>query len=659
VGGWCGTSRRLSRSGRVVERPDRLYLGSAGYHGWVGVGATAPVAHRTARRTACLTSGELTVSTTLNTSRSGSESLLSALGSLGSHDHLCAVYETSEEHLAVAIAFIRLGLERGERCLFIADEGSGPALRDAMTAAGIDVERAIASERLILVPNENPYLKDGVFDPDAMLHFWDVATAQANARGFPALRATGETKWLQGGFEGLQRWREYESRLNRIVAQRNCSVLCQYDRRVSPPELVLDVVRTHPTVIYRATVCRNFYYVPPEELLGGEQAAHELDRLLSSIRDREEVESTRQRAEEELRRSEGLLRLVLDALPVGLVVMDYSGNILLDNPSSRRTWGGSLVSGPARYAASKGWWHSTGKKLEAEEWASVRALRNGEESINQVVDIESYDGARKVIQNSAAPVRDESGRITGAVVVIEDISARLSAERELQDSYDQMRTLTERLMQAQDDERRRIARMLHETTAQDLAALKMLLARLNRTSEGLSEGDRQLLTETLSLADLSMTEVRTLSYLLHPPFLDETGLLSALRWYAAGFSTRSRIDVTLELPESFERPSPEIETALFRVVQESLINIHRHSGSETARIELYSDAEKVALEIHDRGGGISSATLGQIRSGGGTVGVGIAGMTARIRQLGGHIHVTSDSAGTTVRAELPRAKAEG
>ena len=246
----------------------------------------------------------------------------------------------------------------------------------------------------------------------------------------------------------------------------------------------------------------------------------------------------RHQTEEGLRESERLLRLVLDALPVGVAVVDRNGNIILSNPASRRIWGGELHSGRERYAESKGWWYGTGTRVAPDEWASVRALINGEASIDEVIEIEAFDGVRKVIQNSTVPIRDAAERITGAVVVNEDISAGKTAERELNDSYTQLRMLTGRLMRAQDDERRRIAQMLHETTAQNLAGLKMLLTGLKRASDRLTDGERGGLTESIVLAEQSMTEIRTLSYLLHPPFLDETGLLSALRWYAAGTGDR-------------------------------------------------------------------------------------------------------------------------
>jgi signal transduction histidine kinase len=363
--------------------------------------------------------------------------------------------------------------------------------------------------------------------------------------------------------------------------------------------------------------------------------------------------------EEGLRRTQRLLRLVLDAMPVGVAVIDRTGDIILSNPASQRIWSRLIRSGVERYAGSKAWWRATGKRLAPEDWASVRAVTKGETSVNEVLEIEAFDGDRKIIQNTAVPIRDTNDRITGAVVINEDISTREAAESELNDSYTQMRMLSGRLMRAQDDERRRIAQMLHETTAQDLAALKMLLSRLHRTSDRLSDSERTALTESMSLAEQSMTAIRTLSYLLHPPFLDEMGLLAALRWYAAGFAERSGIKVDLELPESFERLPLDTETALFRIVQESLINIHRHAESKTARICLRRDTETLVLEIEDHGRGIPHASLNEIMSGGGVAGVGIAGMAERTEELGGHLEIKSDDHGTTVRARLPLLEGAG
>ena len=285
--------------------------------------------------------------------------------------------------------------------------------------------------------------------------------------------------------------------------------------------------------------------------------------------------------------------------------------------------------------------------------ACDRAIRDGTELFAEY-RIVAADAVHWV-QSRGRVTYDAAGKPCRMLGVNIDISEQKLLEDKLLQA-NQMRALTGRLMRAQDDERRRIAQMLHETTAQNLAGLKMLLARLNRTSARLSEDERSALGESLSLAEQSMTEIRTLSYLLHPPFLDEAGLISAVRWYAVGFAERSGIDVDLELPESFGRLARDTETALFRIVQESLINIHRHAGSETAHIRLQRDAETLVLEVDDQGHGIPNASLEHIMSGGGIVGVGIAGMSERMEQLGGSLEITSSDQGTTVRARLPLVK---
>jgi PAS domain S-box-containing protein len=234
-----------------------------------------------------------------------------------------------------------------------------------------------------------------------------------------------------------------------------------------------------------------------------------------------------------------------------------------------------------------------------------------------------------------------------------DISERKRTEEDLQESLAQMRTLTGRLLRAQDDERRRIAQMLHETTAQDLAALKMQLARLARIEPGLSAESQSALHEGVELAERTMTTIRTLSYVLHPPFLDEIGLLSAVRWYVEGFVERSGIKVELNLPETLPRLPRDVEMALFRVLQEALMNVHRHAGSANASIHLRAEAGQLRLAVEDRGRGMSSDVLAQLSTGGGAIGVGVVGMRERLHQLGGRLDIESGKRGTIVQAIVP------
>jgi CheY-like chemotaxis protein len=223
-----------------------------------------------------------------------------------------------------------------------------------------------------------------------------------------------------------------------------------------------------------------------------------------------------------------------------------------------------------------------------------------------------------------------------------------------------LRQLSARLLQLQDEERRRIARDLHDTTGQKLVVLSMTLDRLARHPD-LRKGDaREGLKEGREIAEKIAEEIRTLSYLLHPPLLDECGLQSAVRWYAEGFEKRSGIKLDVAIASDLVRLPIDAETALFRVVQESLTNVHRYSGSTRAEIQISEASGEVQLEVIDYGKGNKAGMVRPARDGAGGLGVGIPGMRERLHQLGGSLRVDFGPNGTTVVATLPikRASAE-
>jgi signal transduction histidine kinase len=222
---------------------------------------------------------------------------------------------------------------------------------------------------------------------------------------------------------------------------------------------------------------------------------------------------------------------------------------------------------------------------------------------------------------------------------------------ELDAANQRLRELTARLMQSQDDERRRIARELHDSVGQTLAALSMNLTKVETDIERLHQTARTIADSSTLVQEMNK-EVRTISYLLHPPLLDEAGLKSALRWYVDGFTQRSGIKVDLEIAEDFGRLQSELETAVFRTVQECLTNVHRHSGSKTARVRLLRSARELRLQVEDDGGGMGAEKLDKVVSDG-TPGVGIRGMRERLRQLGGTLEVNSSRTGTIVEVRVP------
>ena len=437
--------------------------------------------------------------------------LLDVLVQIGLHDHICLIYESQGEQLAMPVPSIRMGLERGEKCIFIAPEKTLRDVNEGLHAIGIDVDEAMNSGRLAVASQEDTYLRNGHFEPDRMIRFLADSLEPAIASGFSGLRVVGEMTWALGGDLGTGQLIEYEAKLNHFVHDHPVAVTCQYDRNRFSPEVILNVIRTHPIVIYGNFVCSNPYYIPPEEFLAPNHAEMEVKRLLANLRDREQAN---------------------------------------------------------------------------------KALRE----------------------------------------------------------------LSRRLFQMQDEEHRRIARELHDSIAQELAAVSMNLGQLQKRIEGPDLITDNLLSDSMALVEHCNREIRTISHLLHPPLLDELGLRRALQDYIEGFAGRSAIATTLDVAEDLDRLPAEIETALFRVVQESLGNIHRHSGSTTAAVRIRRDAGTVRLEISDEGGGVPPGLRLRNKEMSVPVGVGIAGMRERLRQVGGQLEIESSACGTTVRAivTLPR-----
>jgi signal transduction histidine kinase len=216
-----------------------------------------------------------------------------------------------------------------------------------------------------------------------------------------------------------------------------------------------------------------------------------------------------------------------------------------------------------------------------------------------------------------------------------------------------LRNLSGRLLRIQDDERRRLARDLHDSTGQNLVALQMNLAALSQRVPQADHRSSDLFNGSIEILERIVKEIRTLSYLLHPPLLDEAGLASALQWYVDGIAKRSQMNIELSVSSHLGRLSEELETAIFRIVQECLTNIHRHSGSCIARIRIIQDKDQVVVTIRDEGKGVRSELLGEPIANPSSFGVGIRGIAERVRELGGQLRLQRALPGTIVEVILP------
>jgi len=433
------------------------------------------------------------------------------------------------------------------------------------------------------------------------------------------------------------------------------------DRFVSEPQSPANSVDSHQPGQPEKMIGINVDTTEPE-LLRARFAAIEdsSDEIARHVTERKRIEN-------QLRQKEEILRAAFTQTYSFLAILSTDGTILEANRAALEGTGfqRSEVVGRKIWDV---WWRSM-----PDELANVKAgIANAAQglAVREECRYALRDGSVRVADRSLSPLQDEHGHVAMIVASGLDITEQLQLRSILEDRVRErtlelevknaevvrqteiVRELSARLLQIQDEERRRIARELHDSVGQTLAAVTMNLAHVHRESASLSPEAAKALEDNTDLLDQLSVEIRTISHLLHPPLLDEVGLQSALQWYIEGFSERSKIDVDLQLPDDFGRLPRNLEITLFRVVQECLTNIHRHSGSATAAIHIARSDKEVRLEVRDAGKGIPNETQASLASGK-LSGVGLRGMHERLRQMGGQLDVQSNGTGTVILATLP------
>ena len=420
-------------------------------------------------------------------------------------------------------------------------------------------------------------------------------------------------------------------------------------------------------------VFHNFIYQPQRGMSGA------VERILVHVVDVTEQVLARRDIESRAREA-SLLASIVASSDDAIVSKNLDGIITSWNKSAERIFGYSaeeavgrhitLIIPPDRYH---------------EEDEIISRIRRGEPIDHFETVRMRKDGTLLDVSLTISPVRNAAGKVIGASKVARDITERKQTVlflRESEEKYRELaqrlelevasrtreieernsdiirqsellRDLSRRLLQAQDEERRRIARELHDSAGQTLTVLGMTIALIGKSAPKRADLHQQL-RDAEQLVQQLHQEIRTMSYLLHPPLLDEAGLRAALTWYVEGLRSRSGLQMTLEIDEGFERLPRDMELVVFRLVQESLTNIHRHSGSKTAAIRIFRDAGSVMLEIRDQGKGMSQQKLTEIQSRGS--GVGIRGMRERVRQFQGDLQIDSSDAGTRVLVTIPMPK---
>ena len=371
----------------------------------------------------------------------------------------------------------------------------------------------------------------------------------------------------------------------------------------------------------------------------------DLDKVITSFIDI----TKRKRAEEALRASEERFRTLVENLHVGVVLLGPNQESQYANRASSKMFGLQENQSLGKSLMDLGLTpvNEDGTEMPHSMRPVAQAFSTRQAILNWTMGWRLADSNDVVwIQGEAVPLFGKNGDLEGVIAAYSDITKRKQAEEALHH-------LSTRLLQLQDEERRHIGRELHDVLAQSVMAVNLDLAQVARSSVPLDKQAKKALSEARGVLGEMSREIRTLSYLMHPPVLDELGLASAIQEYATGFSERSGITLELDIQSGFGRLPQEAETALFRIVQESLANIQRHSGSRTARIRLCAVDSSIELQVSDQGRGMHRLTAERGNGVGTRLGVGILGMRERMTQLGGRLEVESTPSGTTVRATIP------
>jgi PAS domain S-box-containing protein len=383
--------------------------------------------------------------------------------------------------------------------------------------------------------------------------------------------------------------------------------------------------------------------------------------ILSSIRDiryRLDMENDLQRAELDAQARAEELSAILDAAPgMTLIARDPACRVMTGGRVAydllRRPYGSNLSKSASEGEVPSNFRvYRNGRELSAKELPVQRAATTGREVRDSELTIVFANGDSRDFLGNAAPLLNDDGTVRGAVGVFVDITERKLAERSTRKLYAHM-------LRAQENERRRIARELHDSVGQNLTGLVLSLGALKRVSARLDQKSRKALAEGLVSAREAARDVRTLSRLLHPPLLHEFGLPDAIRTYVRGFSDRSGIKVDIQLPTRQRRLKKDIETTLFRVVQEALTNVYRHSGSKRAIIRMREADKQLVLEIRDFGRGMKASSAKRKLKSTKGVGVGIPGIQERLQHFDGELEVRSSKKGTLLRALLPLSRSNG
>jgi PAS domain S-box-containing protein len=578
------------------------------------------------------------------------------LGSFGPGDHLCFLYESDNERREILTTYIRQGLERNDKVLCIMDAGNAEKIYGTLRDDGLDPDPYIASGRLAVLSSDQTYLRDGIFDPDAMIDLLEYETQKTVAQGFNALRVTGEMAWALRRKSGSDRLIEYEAKLNRFFPGSRCMALCQYDAGQFDAKSLLRVLMTHPVAVIGTTVYDNGYYVAPDDFFGSDPERTTLKQWIRSLetsrRYEQELEKMVEKRTRELQKTEDLLmvrektaRSMLNAITESVLLLDPQGTIADINETAAQRLHGT----PAGMIGTSAYDYIPADTAEVRKGYVNEILRTGKAVRFQ--DVRN----NHIIYNNLCPVFDENGKVVQIAVFGRDVTLEKQAEEALKESKNQLRHLSAQLIDSQEKERRRIAVELHDELGQSLMVLKLQLRSAYNNCGRDPDAAKASVHDGLRYIDEIADRIRWLCRDLSPAGLEDLGLAAVVGKLAEESTRHTATAIFKEIDEIREEIPYERQIVVFRIFQEALTNALKHARARKIRLKIKKNANALHCVIEDNGrGGVSA---GDQHAGSSNGGLGLIIMRERARMLGGRLDIRSrPSAGTRIAFTVPLEK---
>lgn len=551
-----------------------------------------------------------------------------AIEQLDIHEHACLLYETREEQFAAMVPFTRTGLERGEKCIYSANDNTLDEVHAALSAGGIDVDEACATGRLLMFTHEDTYLRDTDFDPDRMIVFLAQVAANAKREGFSTIRMTGEMTWALGDNPGVERLMEYEAKLNDFSAKHPIIIICQFNLNRFSPAVIHDAILTHPIVISRNTVSRNFYYVPPDEFLQPRNTTREVKRLLTTMVERE-------RAERAVQASESRFREIFENSLNCLCLLEVAGDGSFCNLETNPAFESSLGISRTELVGTNAEERPT-EDISHTIIAACHGCLEAGSTIEDELTLELPDGCR-VFHATVVPIRNTRGSVYRILGILRDITEQKRAEEMLNAKQQQLAAMVIELSLAEERERRRIAAELHDHIGQILLLGKMKLGTI--VGSFTSPRDEATYNEVQQLFEQAIHGIRSLTQQLNPPQLGGAGLEAALEWLGRQVKQDYGLSVEFSDDKSSKPLSEEIRSIVYQSARELLINVAKHAGVTAAQLDIARQNDMLCLTVADRGIGLDYRDILQSAPKEGCF--GLFNIQQRIKHLGGEVTVKS------------------